>query len=357
MLIKRIYTIVCWLAVLVLWSSAASVYISPAVWGRYWSLLGLGFPFCVALVIVLGCIGAVCRTRAAFIPVVGLLLCAGSLRDYCPINLSSPPPKQGIKVITYNTLNFGSWKTDERGNYEVINFLMREQPQVACLQETVIKDPKQRENMLATLKRYGYHFAESLPNRAPIAIISRWPIARQEVVFDGGGNCGAAYFLTPSRGDTLIVVNVHMQSMKLTAEERNNYHEIVRNPEEAKAVKGKRRLLGKIAAAGVERAHQADTLATFIDRHRGRPLIVMGDFNDTPISYAHHQVCSRLTDAYRATGNGIGRSFHQDAIYVRIDHMFCSESFKPFATRVMNEVPFSDHYPVETYLMPADRHR
>lgn len=352
MLIKRIYSVVCWLAVLLLWGCAASVYLSPATWGRWLALFDLGFPFCVALVVVLGAIGAVCRTRAAFIPLVGLIGCCGSLRDYCPINLSSPPPKQGIKVITYNTLNYGNWQTDEHGYFEVINFLLRERPQIACLQETTYKKAEMREQMIAQLKRFGYSYAETLINRAPLAIISRWPIARQELVFDGGGNSGAAYYLTPRRGDTLIVVNVHMQSMQLTNEERSGYHQMVRNPEDVELIKGKRRLLSKIATAGIARAHQADTLAAFIDRHKADKLLVMGDFNDTPISYAHQKVCSRLTDVYRTTGNGIGRSFHQDAIYVRIDHMFCSEQFKPYAARVMNEVPFSDHYPLVCYFVP-----
>ena len=39
-----------------------------------------------------------------------------------------------------------------------------------------------------------------------------------------------------------------------------------------------------------------------------------------------------------------------DAIYVRIDHAFCSQDFKPFAFKVDNTVPFSDHYPMIGYL-------
>ena len=84
-------------------------------------------------------------------------------------------------------------------------------------------------------------------------------------------------------------------------------------------------------------------------------IVAMGDFNDTPISYAHHKICSRLTDCYRATANGIGRSFNRDAIYVRIDNIFCSSHFKPFAVRVDDTVPFSDHYPIIGYLKPVKR--
>ena len=138
--------------------------------------------------------------------------------------------------------------------------------------------------------------------------------------------------------------------MHLSGDERSEYHELVKSPTKADKVHGKLTLVRKIATGGYERAMQADTLAQFIDRHKGRKLIVMGDFNDTPISYAHHQVCSRLTDCFRATGNGIGRSFNRVAIYVRIDNIFCSSHFKPYAMGIDTSVSWSDHYPMVGYL-------
>ena len=82
----------------------------------------------------------------------------------------------------------------------------------------------------------------------------------------------------------------------------------------------------------------------------GKTFIVCGDFNDTPISYAHHLFCRRMTDAYRATANGIGRTFNRNAMYVRIDHIFCSEEWKPYACTVDRAAEASDHYPISCYL-------
>lgn len=347
---KKIYAVMSWISVLLLWGSAATVYVSPDGWLRLCSLAGMGFPFCVGAVLVMAALGLLAKTRLVVIPFLGLVCCFGSLRDYCPLNLSIPAPKGCIKVMTYNTMGFGGWKLNDKGELDVIRYICEENPDIATLQEASCDGKDKLDKINGQLRQYGYYYATAESSIIPVGIVSRWPVARSEFVFRNSSNSAAAFYVVPKRGDTLIVVSVHMQSMQLTASDRESYHEIVRNPDEAESVKGKRQLLKKIANAGAPRALQADTLAAFIDRHKGYKMIVMGDFNDTPISYAHHEVCSRLTDVYRATGNGTGRSFNRDAIYVRIDNIFCSSHFKPFSARVQEEVIFSDHYPIVAYL-------
>lgn len=53
-----------------------------------------------------------------------------------------------------------------------------------------------------------------------------------------------------------------------------------------------------------------------------------------------------LTDAYVATGQGVGRSFNRDAIFVRIDNMFCSPDLRPYGACVDKNIVVSDHYPL-----------
>ena len=75
-----------------------------------------------------------------------------------------------------------------------------------------------------------------------------------------------------------------------------------------------------------------------------------GDFNDTPVSYAHHTIASAgLTDAYAATGRGPGRSFNRAAIFVRIDHILMASRLRPYTCRIDNTFRHSDHYPAVCY--------
>lgn len=350
---KHVLSFFSWLSVLLMWLCAATVFVSPASAGGYWAVLSLCFPVFVATTLVMAVVCLLFKPRLALVSVLGMLLCAGSLRDYFPLNLSSPPPRQALKVITYNTLSLGSWqKDDTESTYAVLRYITSQRPDLACLQEVAYKAADGGEDYVTRhLRHQGYHFEAAQVGGNKVALVSRWPILRKEIICHSVGNGAAAFWVSPRAGDTLIVVNAHLESMHLSQEQRSTFHSVATDPSQIENVHGKLQLLRSIAHSSALRATQADTLGQFIDRHANEPLLLMGDFNDTPISYVHHQVCSRLTDCYRASGNGLGRSFNRDAIWVRIDNLFCSAHFKPFAAQVDATVPFSDHYPLVGYVV------
>ncbi len=346
---SKILRFFCWLSVLLLWGCAATVYIDPSEWGRYFGVVGLAFPFFVAFVIVMLCVSIVFWKRTAWICIVGLLACIGSIRDYCPVNLTSPVPKNCLKLLTYNTMMFGSGKKDG-SDYVVPRFIVTSKPDIACLQEAGCSNDEMKADVERFFRKAGYNYEISFNGHTPLAVVSRFPIINKQYVTHTASNAVSVFTLRTSPRDSLFVVCAHLQSMGLSLTDRGNFHQMIRKPEELEEVKGKRTIVKKIADATRERALMADTLAAWIDQHAGQRIILMGDFNDTPISYTHHVVCQRLTDAYRTTANGIGRSFNRDGIYVRIDNVFCSSHWKPYGCQVLHNVPFSDHFPVVCYL-------
>lgn len=350
-LFRSIVAFIAWVLVVLLWGCAASVWANPATYGSWLGVVGLCFP---ALAIAVGVVFLFClllRLRQAWIPLVGLIACCGSVRDYFPINLSSPAPKSAIRVMSYNCMAWGGGERDGR-DYVVARFVGTSRADIVCLQEAGFTSNEMFADVEDAFRRYGYHFRKNDSGFSALACVSRYPIVGDEVVCKTSWNAVVAFYLTPTPRDTIIVVNAHLESMGLTLSDRGQFHELVENPEGADTIHGKLVILSKIADASCRRAAMADTLAAFVDRHRGKKLFVMGDFNDTPISYAHHQMCRRLTDAYRATANGAGRSFNRDAIYVRIDNIFCSGHYRPFACKVDATVPFSDHYPIIASFVP-----
>lgn len=345
--------VLSWLAVLTLWGCTATVHVSPAQWGSLFGVVGLGFPFCVA---ALGATALLClllKPRLLWVHLLGLIGCFGALRDYCPINVSSPHPKGCIKVMTYNTSIWGNREKNDVGQYKLLRYVGKQRPDIVCFQEAVFNNTEEQDLVVKTLKQFGYQYKWIGMNGGnTLGVASLYPIAKFERLCASSSNGAAVFYIVLEQGDTVKVVNAHLESTHLTGENRKNFSQIVRNPEAADTVKGKFAMLRTLGHASKERAHQADTIARFLDHHAGEKIIVAGDFNDTPISYTHHAVCSRLTDAFRATANGIGRTFNRYGMYVRIDHIFCSDHWKPFATRVDDTVTFSDHYPVITYLKP-----
>ena len=92
-----------------------------------------------------------------------------------------------------------------------------------------------------------------------------------------------------------------------------------------------------------------DDVEEYLAQYKELPVILCGDFNDTPISYTCHRLSrAGLESAFSAVGKGLGRTFNRDAFVVRIDHAFASPQLVPLTCRVDNSVFFSDHYPLLT---------
>ena len=102
-----------------------------------------------------------------------------------------------------------------------------------------------------------------------------------------------------------------------------------------------------------DRLDAARTLRVLCDSlhhlHPALHILIMGDFNDTPISYAHHTIGKGLTDAFSASGRGMGISYNENFFWFRIDHILCSPNIKPYNCTV-EHVDYSDHYPMWCYL-------
>jgi hypothetical protein len=92
-----------------------------------------------------------------------------------------------------------------------------------------------------------------------------------------------------------------------------------------------------------------EKVKNYISKQSSDGVIICGDFNDTPISYAYSKMKVGLKDAYVSTGFGPGITYHEDLFLFRIDHIFHSPNIKAYQTKV-DKVKFSDHYPLRTYL-------
>lgn len=336
-----------WCAVVLLWLCAASVFISP-VHCRLLGVVGLAFPFFLTGVLLMQALTLLFARRHAWIPLLGLAGAFFSIRAYIPFNFPSSPPEGAIKVISYNTACFGGENTAAQERHAITNYLIDAQADIVCLQEAAtIPFTRYAEETLPMLeKAYPHHDTVSI-NSNIYAVFSRYPIVGKEVICHNGTNGSAAFKLLTGKTDTLLVVNCHLESMHLSPADRKSYHTMVRTPEESDVESSSRLLVSKISTASVTRAVQADIMADYLKLHEKFPVILCGDFNDTPISYTRRRILSQgLTDAYETTGNGFGRTFNRDAICVRIDHMMCSRHFKPYACQVDCSINASDHYPI-----------
>ena len=71
-------------------------------------------------------------------------------------------------------------------------------------------------------------------------------------------------------------------------------------------------------------AKQAEAVSKEIKNAKGDYVLVCGDFNDTPISYAHRTIQGDLTDAFAESGRGMGITYNQNFFWFRIDNILHS---------------------------------
>lgn len=341
-----------WLAVAFLWACALSVYFSPAR-SALAGLLSLAFPCALIAVVGMTLVTLVFSRRHLWVPLLGLALCWGRVRDYVPVNFSSEPPAGAVKVLTYNVHGFSDHTNTPRLTYFALEDILTSGADIVCLQEVyyLSSDTATWAAVRERASTVYAHYDTVNISSSMLTVFSHYPIVGHEPICHDSTNGAAAFKLLLSPVDTLTVVNCHLASMRLSPDEREQYHTIVTNPENTDSTRHSlSRIVRRLVAGNRTRSAQAEAVADYVRRHRGERLIVCGDFNDTPVSYAHHTIASAgLTDAYAATGRGPGRSFNRDAIFVRIDHILMSSRLRPYACRIDNTFRHSDHYPAVCY--------
>ena len=310
--------------------------------------IGLTFPLFLGVNLAFLVFWLMFRKRWSLIPVAGLLLCFGPVRNYCPVNIPKTVPDSALKVLSFNVY-FSGKRTHDGTRERVVEYLRKEQADIVCLQEIYFK-AADREKF-----KDLYPFSSAIYGGGGtdyITVLSRYPIVGREDINREGKNThtSSAVFIEKD-GDTIIVINNHLASTQLTTVERENFNKMVKG-EMARdlATQASATIIGKLSEASVHRAFQTDELVRFLEENRGKSIILCGDFNDSPISHSRHVISNYLTDCYRESGNGPGISYHENKFYVRIDHIFCSSDWTPYRCHVDSKIDLSDHYPIVCWL-------
>lgn len=316
---------------------------------------GLFFP--VFLVINFGFLvfWIIFHRRGALIPLAGYIIAYVPVRTYTPFNYPADPPEGAIKVLSYNAFNFNSVEAGRGEDNLILRYILDSDADIVCLQEAELHHIGLEDSSSVIKSVYPYCSVSSSDlNRDILRLYSKYPILSVErIPYESRSNLSIAYTIE-IKGDTVLVVNNHFESNRLNQEDKENFKSIVRGDMSNKeARKESKLLIAKLAEAARKRAPQVRAVSDYVaDRMRkdGISAIVCGDFNDNPISYTHKTLSENLSDCYIASGNGPGFSYHRSGMYVRIDNIFCSKEWTPYAAEVDNKIGMSDHYPIICWL-------
>ena len=333
--------------VLLMLASGYADHIHPAE-HQMLSNLGMLFPFFLFANLLFVFFWLTFKWKKLWIPILGYALAFAPLCTYMPLNTTQDVPEGTIKIVSYNVCQYGGNYKYEQGFDTVFNYLKRQQPDIVCLQEDV--DSWRR----FVFKRYQ----EILPYNDTtlfchnglmngVGIHTRFPILKKErIPYKSVANGSVAYYLDVE-GDTILVINNHLESTHLSIEERDSYKRMLKGKMRKDTAKAETLfLIEKLGRYTALRSKEADAVHAYIEAHRQYPIIVCGDFNDSPISYARRTIAKGLKDCFVETGRGLGLSFNQKEFFFRIDHMMCSDEFVPYNCEIDNKMDASDHFPL-----------
>jgi len=337
--------------------SYLAVFVNPQY---FWPIafLGLLYPLFLLFNIVFVIVWAIKLKPQIFLSIIIIALGWNFMGRYAQFDIPFLKKKvveneaKTFKVLTFNVRLFDryNWAKDKETSHEIFQFIQKESPDIICFQEffTRNKGELSEKEILDHLKKTNYHhikytLSKSGSSGFGMATFSKFPIAKMgEILFPKTYNLCIFTDLV-IHGDTVRIYNNHLQSIRF---HKKNYDfidslKIRYNQEE---INGILDITNRLKWAFERRANQAESVAAHM-RRSPYPVIICGDFNDSPVSYTYRTMRQNLNDAFVEAGSGFGNTYLGKFPSYRIDYILLDKKFNVFNYRTP-KLELSDHYPV-----------
>lgn len=332
--------------------SYMSAHISPAVFVLP-AFFGLAFPY--LMLVNIGFIALwIWRLKPEFL-ISTLVIIIGFHHLQNSIKLSgskAETDESSYAVISYNLrlFNLLEGKKVESTEQKILDILKQEGASVICLQEYYVYGAPELKS--ADLKKQfgkgtAIHskFIRGRENRNyGNLILSRYPVVKRgEVVFPNSPSL-AIFADIKIKGDTIRFYNIHLQSFRLRRIEQSFIEEIS-SVDQKQLYSEVTNLYRSLRRGFMRRAEESRILSNHISTSI-HPVILAGDFNDTPVSYTYHKLREKLDDSWVKSGFGLGYTYRGKYPPNRIDYIMHSPSIENLGFSIIRE-KHSDHFPIK----------
>ena len=211
---------------------------------------------------------------------------------------------QLINLMSFNVRLFNQNENidDDKIENKIVEMIKEKKPNVLCLQEF---------NLTESTKEIFDAFNYKKNNDNKLQIFTNYRVIKSGYI----KSKNICIYKDIVLNDTIRVYNIHLQS---------NWVKTMKSSYQ-------------------NRVNEALKIKKHINKSPF-PVIVCGDFNDTPMSYTYSTLKKDLADSFQESGIGIGNSYVSIPT-LRIDYILHSQKYESYNYKKL-KYKFSDHYPI-----------
>jgi endonuclease/exonuclease/phosphatase family metal-dependent hydrolase len=184
-----------------------------------------------------------------------------------------------------------------------------------------------------------------------IVTYSKFPIIKRGEIIHPGSASLSIYTDIIIKKDTFRIFNNHLQSFRLKNMERSFLDELT-DSGESETLGEIKSISASLRKGFITRSIQAKLVKKNIDSSP-YPVLVTGDFNDTPVSYSYRRIRRGLNDSFVTSGYGAGFTYKGNYPANRIDYILYDNELESRSFNIL-KVKYSDHYPVVAWLKKSN---
>ncbi|MEM7384416.1 MAG: endonuclease/exonuclease/phosphatase family protein [Verrucomicrobiota bacterium] len=337
-----------WLANLLVVLATLVAYLSPHInpqnaWPIYF--LTLGFPLLVIANLIFVMLWGILFQKQALLSLITLVLGLPFLTSFVGLGtkeLESSEDK--LRIMSYNigSLSLTRGKSGDERHRIILQYadlIASGNPDVFCVQELSTHETAGPYYQKWFSRRISLPHVYHIPGSGPMIFSKRPFLNKGRLDWNVSGN--ACLFVDVAlEGGPVRIYNCHLQSNRIT----DDAVDVIAGS----GTWGKfRRIASQLRRSASRRADQAISLASHI-ASCPHPVIVCGDFNDSPLSFTYKTVKNDyLIDAFQEKGEGLGTTYAGVIPGLKIDHFLADPRINILSHRISRET-LSDHYPLIT---------